>query len=167
MRRLELTFPSEPERVRPVTERVVRACTGPAGALPAPGDASSGAVDGPGSGTRRRTAGPSPEHRLRVVVGEAIANAVRHGNRDAPHRRVQVTAVAGAGEVRVAVQDEGEGFDPAAPADPTRPGRRARPGGRGLHLQRHLADEVRHEDGGRRVVLVLHIPGGLRPGGGR
>lgn len=146
MRLLELTFPSEPERVRPVTERVVRACTGAAGALPA--------------------SGPPPEHRLRVVVGEAIANAVRHGNRDAPHRRVRVTAEAGAGEVRVAVQDEGEGFDPAAPAAPTRPERRARPGGRGLHLQRRLADEVRHEDGGRRVVLVLRRPGGCRPRGG-
>lgn len=131
MRRLDMTFPSEPGRVRRATERVVRACV----------EAASGAS--------------TVAARLRVVVGEALANAVGHGNRALPHRRVRVTAEAEPGELRVAVEDEGEGFDADAPPDPTRPGRRTRPDGRGLHLQRRLADEVRHEDGGRRVVLVV------------
>lgn len=130
MRRLELTLPSEAERVAPAVDRVVRACAGAAG-------------EGPVG------------LRLRVAVGEAVANAVRHGNRERPFRRVRVTAEAGEGEVRVAVEDEGEGFDPGDRPDPTLPGRRRRPDGRGLHLQRRLADEVRHEAGGRRVVLVL------------
>ncbi len=131
MRRLELTFPSETGRVAPAVDRVVRVCAG------APSGEAPGGL------------------RLRVVVGEAVANAVRHGNREHAFRRVRVTAEAGEGEVRVAVEDEGEGFDPEARPDPTLPGRRGRPDGRGLHLQHRLADEVRHEAGGRRVVLVL------------
>lgn len=141
-RRLETTVPSEASRVRPVTERVVRACTGR------------------GVGVGARPGGPAPSgpgraFRLRAAVGEAVANAVRHGNRCDPARRVRVTAEVGPGGIRVSVQDEGEGFDPGAVPDPTGPAGRGRTDGRGLFLLRRLADEVRHEDGGRRVVLFL------------
>lgn len=131
LRRLELTFPSTTDRVAPAVDRVVRACA----------DVPGGVVRG--------------GLRLRVVVGEAVANAVRHGNLERPFRRVRVTAEARKGEVRVTVEDEGEGYDPGDRPDPTLPGRHRRPDGRGLHLQHLLADEVRHEAEGRRVVLVL------------
>lgn len=123
-----LTFPSETGRARRAVERVVRWC--------------------PAAGAVRAA-------RLRLVLGEAVANAVRHGNRSDSARRVRIAAEAGRRGIRVAVEDEGDGFDPAAVPDPTRPGRRGRPGGRGLFLQRRLADEVRHEAAGRRVVLLL------------
>ena len=60
------------------------------------------------------------------------------------------------GEVFVTVTDEGRGFDPAAVEDPTRPENLGRSHGRGLFLLRSLADEVRFNETGNSVTLVLH-----------
>lgn len=147
LRRLELSVPSDPTGIRPAVERVVRACARREGSRP-----TGGGADPAGAAAARAL---SREGRLRVAVGEALANAVEHGNGCDPGKRVRVTAEVGPAGVRVSVRDEGEGFDPAGVPDPTAPGRRDRPRGRGLLLQRRLADAVRHEDGGRRVVLFL------------
>jgi signal transduction histidine kinase len=52
------------------------------------------------------------EHLLRIGQ-EALTNALRHGR---PHR-VLVELSFGAGEVRLAVRDDGHGFDPATPKE--------------------------------------------------
>ena len=144
MRRLELCVPSDRSRIGPAVERVVEACAGK-GAGPGGGAASSGRAGATLPVTRR----------LRVAVGEAVANAVIHGNGEDPRKSVRITVQAGPGAARVAVHDQGRGFDPAAVPDPTRPATRERDHGRGLYLQRRLADRLRHEDGGRRVVLTF------------
>lgn len=114
----------------------------------------------------RRAASLQPEDdfRFRVALGEALANAIGHGNRCDPERRVRVLAEAVAGGAVVTVADEGEGFEPEAVPDPTRGDGLTRSGGRGLALVRGLADEVIHAAGGRRVVLVFRA--GSRSGGG-
>lgn len=151
MRRLELCVPSIRSRIRPAVERVVEACSGE-GVGPGGGPAARGGAasrEGRGDGTL------PVARRLRVAVGEALANAVIHGNGEDPRKAVRITAEAGPGGARVVVQDEGRGFDPGAVPDPTRPAGRQRDHGRGLHLQRRLADRLRHEDGGRRVELFF------------
>lgn len=92
---------------------------------------------------------------LRVAVGEALANAILYGNSEDPGKRVRVTASLRPGEAVVTVADEGPGFDPGAVLDPTRPENRDRSHGRGLFLLRSLADEVRFNESGNSVTLVL------------
>lgn len=102
----------------------------------------------------------SARFRARVVLGEAIANAVRHGSAGDPARRIRVEGRATPGLLRVSVTDEGEGFDPRAVPDPTEGPRLAAPGGRGLFLIRRLADRALHAAGGRRLTLwVAAVPG--------
>lgn len=128
---LAFSFPSDPARIGPALERVMEACGHDA--LPR---------------GRARFA-------LRVAVGEALANAVLHGNGADPGKRVDVEVDAGGDGVRVTVGDRGDGFDPDAVADPVRAGSRPRPRGRGLFLMRRLADGLRVDRRDGRVTVVV------------
>lgn len=92
---------------------------------------------------------------LRVGVAEALANAILYGNGADPEKRVRVEVELSAEEVAVVVYDEGDGFDPEAVPDPTLPENVERSGGRGIFLLRELMDEVRFNDCGNCVRLVL------------
>ena len=54
---------------------------------------------------------------VKLVLAEAIVNAVRHGNKSDPRKRVDVSYVVTADEVVVEVLDEGSGFDPSFPTE--------------------------------------------------
>lgn len=92
---------------------------------------------------------------FRVGLTEAISNAILFGNADDPGGGVRVELRTRPGEVRVLVADEGTGFDPGAVPDPRLPENLARESGRGIFLMRALMDEVRFNEAGNTVSLVL------------
>ena len=94
---------------------------------------------------------------LRVSLAEALANAMQYGNGGDRSKRVRVEIVLGTSEVRACITDQGQGFDPEAIPDPTTPENLTRTGGRGLFLMRKLMDEVRYNDRGNSVTLVLRL----------
>jgi len=78
-----------------------------------------------------------------LVIGEALANAIIHGNSCDPKKTVHIVVVVNEhGELRVSVQDTGSGFDPSRLPDPTAPENLLTPHGRGIFLIRLLMDEV-------------------------
>lgn len=95
---------------------------------------------------------------FRVSLTEALSNAMIYGNRHDPAKRVRVEVYVRAGSVTAQVSDEGPGFDPDEVPDPTVAANRSRSHGRGLFLMRELMDEVRFNDSGNSVTLVLHLP---------
>lgn len=101
---------------------------------------------------------------FRVGLTEAISNAILFGNVDDPEKSVRVELKVRPGEVRARVSDEGCGFDPAAVPDPRRPENIAKASGRGIFLMRALMDDVRFNDAGNAVTLVLRdAPGAAAP----
>ena len=94
---------------------------------------------------------------LRVCLTEALANAMLYGNGGDRSKRVRLEVILGSDEVRACITDQGDGFDPCAVPDPTIPENLLRPGGRGLYLMRKLMDEVRYNDRGNSVTLVLRL----------
>jgi len=101
--------------------------------------------------------GRKPAYRLKVAVHEALSNAVEHGNRGDPTKRVTVTCHLGPTELTIAIEDEGNGFDPASLPDPTQRENLMRESGRGIFLIKRYCDECRFEEGGRRVVIVKRL----------
>lgn len=93
---------------------------------------------------------------FRVGVTEALANAVRYGNRSDPRKHVRVEVALDDSRVALKVIDEGKGFDPDSLPDPTLPANLERSGGRGVFLMRKLMDEVEFINPGNAVRLVLH-----------
>ena len=92
-----------------------------------------------------------------AAVGEALANAIRHGCGCDPELRVSVRCIAGPSRVAIEVTDPGPGFDPEAVASCPRPSMAE--GGMGLSLMRDLMDEVSFTfDGGTTARLVKSIP---------
>jgi serine/threonine-protein kinase RsbW len=97
---------------------------------------------------------PDDKADLEIALREALANAVIHGNKNAPDKQVLLRAYAEPeGGVLVAVRDEGEGFDPGDVPDPRSAERIFLAHGRGIFLMRELMDHVEHRKGGREVVL--------------
>jgi len=92
---------------------------------------------------------------IKVALGEALANAVRHGSSDRPDAAVGIAIEAYEDRVVVEVTDNGCGFDgvPATSDDIYAPG------GRGIMFMRALMDRVEFEapeGGGTLVRLVKH-----------
>jgi serine/threonine-protein kinase RsbW len=79
---------------------------------------------------------------LVTALREALANAVRHGNRQDPKRHVRVAYVVENSTVTITVEDEGEGFDPKDIPDPTDPENLLRPNGRGIFYMRQFMNQV-------------------------
>jgi serine/threonine-protein kinase RsbW len=94
---------------------------------------------------------------FRVSLTEALSNAMLYGNARDPHKRVRVEVIVGAKEITAKVTDEGPGFDPGEVPDPTEPDNLEKGGGRGLFLMRELMDEVRYNERGNQVTLVLRL----------
>ena len=96
---------------------------------------------------------------FRVGLTEALSNAMLYGNRSDPQKRVRVEVDIKVEEVAVRVTDQGSGFDPTTVPDPTLPDNISKTGGRGIFLMRALMDEVRFNDQGNSVTLVLRFEG--------
>jgi serine/threonine-protein kinase RsbW len=92
---------------------------------------------------------------LRVALAEAVANAILYGNGEDQARGVGVRVLFGRHAVEMEVTDEGCGFDFRHVPDPTLPANRMRPYGRGLFLIRQLVDEVRFNDAGNSICMIL------------
>jgi len=92
-----------------------------------------------------------------LAVGEALANAIKHGCAGDSGLRIQVKCVAGPHRLVIHVVDPGPGFDPQN-VQASLP-RRLSEGGMGIHMMRRLMDEVSFAfDGGTVVRLVKNIP---------
>jgi len=98
---------------------------------------------------------PSTRFRLRVVLSEALTNAIIQGNREDQGKWVEVRAELGADAIRVWVTDEGAGFDPRAIPEPTGPEQLDAARGRGLYLIRKLVDAVQFNERGNSICMTL------------
>lgn len=98
-----------------------------------------------------------------MALREAVANAIKHGNKLNPEKRVFVEMELEDGrELRLNVEDEGEGFDPSQLSDPRAPENLLKESGRGVFYIRHFMDEVRFSrgaSGGTKVELVKKLEG--------
>jgi len=89
-----------------------------------------------------RGADEDARHWIGLAVREAVANAIKHGNRLDPGKRVDVAVRINGHGVEIAVSDEGEGFDPDKVRDPLAPENLFRTNGRGIFYMRRFMDEV-------------------------
>jgi serine/threonine-protein kinase RsbW len=104
--------------------------------------------------------GTDDEYWLVTALREALANAIRHGNRQDPGLKVRVDFAIERATLTVRVEDEGSGFEPSDVPDPTDPENLLRPSGRGIFYMRQFMDQVRFENtanGGTAVTMVRRL----------
>jgi serine/threonine-protein kinase RsbW len=93
--------------------------------------------------------------RLRVVLSEALSNAIVQGNQEDRRKWVDIRAELMPDAIRVWVTDEGPGFDPDSVPEPTQPGQLDEARGRGLYLIKKLVDSVQFNEQGNSICMIL------------
>ena len=98
---------------------------------------------------------------IRLALDEAITNAFKHGHEQLPSDLpILVEYQVRPNEVRLAVQDQGPGFNPADIADPTLDENLEQMSGRGVILIRAYMASVKFNSRGNRIEMVYKKPAG-------
>lgn len=92
-----------------------------------------------------------------VAVTEAVNNAIQHGNKNNPDKKIEILFRSKTNQLCFIVKDEGDGFDFTNLPDPTNPENISKENGRGVFLMRKLADKVEFSDNGKTVSLIFNI----------
>ncbi|MFZ4638496.1 MAG: ATP-binding protein [Pirellulales bacterium] len=99
---------------------------------------------------------PADIFAIHLAAEEAIVNAIVHGNKLDPTKKVHVECEISTAVVRISISDEGAGFDPASVPDCTVDERLEAPGGRGVMLMKSFMTSIEYNARGNAVVLLKH-----------
>ena len=91
-----------------------------------------------------------------LAVTEAVDNAIEHGNKNNPDKKVQLSYHTSPKEITFAVTDQGQGFDVNAITDPTNP-ENAENAGRGILIMKMLADKLEFNNEEKTVLLSFNL----------
>lgn len=105
--------------------------------------------------------GEEEVYHLGYATHEAMVNAVVHGNRYSANKRIHFRIGRTSQAIEVAIEDEGDGFDPCGQLDPLAQENLLNESGRGMAIIRAFVDEFRIEPvtpKGTRVILRKSLP---------
>ena len=94
------------------------------------------------------------EINAKIALVEALTNAMEHGNKLDPNKKVRIVAEFSHEQAVFTIADEGEGFNYKKVKDPTDKKNLFHPRGRGIFMMRQFMDEVKYFAPGNKVVLV-------------
>jgi serine/threonine-protein kinase RsbW len=93
---------------------------------------------------------------VHLALEEAFLNAVKHGNRMDPTKKVMLEYLVDDEKVEIRMADEGKGFDPRSIPDPRLGENLYRPEGRGLLLMTTYMDVVEYNEQGNALRMVRY-----------
>lgn len=105
---------------------------------------------------RRHGFGEEDLFAIHLALEEAFVNAVQHGNRSDPRKKVVVRCAVSPEKFDITITDEGQGFKPDELPDPRCPENLCKCCGRGVLLIRAYMDEVEYNKQGNEVRMVKY-----------
>ena len=93
---------------------------------------------------------------IHLALEEALVNAVHHGNKGDPSRKVIVDCLIDDEKFDITISDQGPGFDPDSVPDPRCPENLYKCSGRGVLLIYAYMDKVEFSDSGSTLRLVKY-----------
>jgi serine/threonine-protein kinase RsbW len=93
---------------------------------------------------------------VHLTLEEAFLNAVKHGNKMDPAKKVKIDYSVSPEKIEITITDEGAGFEPESVDDPRFGKGLYEPGGRGLLLMNSYMDIVRYNENGNSVHMVRY-----------
>ena len=94
---------------------------------------------------------------VRLSLEEALMNAIKHGNRMEPDKKVYIACELTEDAVTVVIEDQGEGFKLEEVPDPTEDENLEKPGGRGIMLIRSFMNVFAYNDKGNRLTITKKL----------
>jgi serine/threonine-protein kinase RsbW len=101
-----------------------------------------------------------------LACDEAITNAIIHGNKRDPAKKVSVQIYVSHTRFRIRVRDQGDGFNVSDVEDPREGDNVMRSGGRGVFLMHKIMDSVTYKEDGRMLELEKLNPIAVGEGNG-
>ncbi len=89
-----------------------------------------------------------------MAVREALANAVKHGNKLDATKSVEIGLIDTGSAMEIVIRDHGEGFDVSRVPDPTNPENLLKASGRGILFMHNFVDKVEWAEGGTVVKMT-------------
>lgn len=102
-------------------------------------------------------------HWIGMAVREAVANAIKHGNKLDARKKVNATFQLSDSELEITIVDQGEGFDPEQVSDPLNPQNLMKTSGRGIFYMRTFMDQIKYSftpGVGTSLVMVKNLSRG-------
>ena len=102
-------------------------------------------------------------HWIGMAVREAVANAIKHGNKLDVRKKVQATFLLSGLELEITISDVGAGFDPEKVSDPLNPQNLMKTSGRGIFYMKTFMDQVHYSfnaGGGTSLVMTKNLAKG-------
>jgi serine/threonine-protein kinase RsbW len=97
------------------------------------------------------------EDAIHVALSEALANAVVHGAKADPSKKIECDIACDKKRgMLIVVRDPGSGFDPASLPSPTKAENLYSQHGRGIYLINQLMDEVKFLKNGAEIQMIKH-----------
>jgi serine/threonine-protein kinase RsbW len=93
---------------------------------------------------------------VHLALEEAFSNAITHGNKMDPTKKITINYSVDPDKVEIFVQDQGGGFEPEAVPDPRFGKKLYEPDGRGLLLMQAYMDIVEFNEQGNTVHMVRY-----------
>jgi len=90
-----------------------------------------------------------------IAITEAVNNAINHGNKEDPSKKVTVSYKKSNENISFTIEDEGEGFDFENVPDPTDPENLHKLNGRGIFLMKNLVDDIHFHENGKKIELIF------------
>jgi serine/threonine-protein kinase RsbW len=97
---------------------------------------------------------PQSAFAIKLALEEALINAIKHGNKLDPAKKVHVEAKITPKAARICIEDEGPGFDRKAIPDPTADENLCKCSGRGILLIEAYMNSVKFTNRGRRITMI-------------
>jgi serine/threonine-protein kinase RsbW len=93
---------------------------------------------------------------LSIAVTETVNNAVIHGNKENPDKKVQISFEIEKNKLIIKVKDEGKSFDLSKLKNPLAPENLLKENGRGVFIVKSLMDKVDYNftDSGTEVIMI-------------
>ena len=102
-------------------------------------------------------------HWIGMAVREAVANAIKHGNKLDVRKKVTAIFDLRESELEIRVSDQGEGFNPETVSDPLNPQNLMKTSGRGIFYMRTFMDRIQYSfnpGGGTSLVMTKNLSKG-------
>lgn len=93
---------------------------------------------------------------INLAVIEAGTNAIKHGNKEDPHKRAIILFYLDDDKLTIVIEDEGDGFTRKEVADPLDPENLLKSSGRGIFLMEAYMDSVIYEADGTIIKMVKY-----------
>lgn len=93
---------------------------------------------------------------LSISITEMFNNAVEHGNKNDPNKKITLSFTRTDSHLIISIRDEGSGFAPEKIKDPLAPENLLAENGRGIYLVRNLMDNLEFNITGQGTEVLIY-----------